>query len=73
MKEFYGVIDSTESRKETYTVKNKRGQDVKKTKTIHDDKSVIVKTGESTRLLGMQVLETEAKRLGGKIVATGTF
>lgn len=73
MKEFYGVIDSTESVKETYTVKNKQGKDVTKTKTVYNDKSVIIKTGESTRLLGMQVLETEARRLGGKVVATGVF
>lgn len=72
-KEFYGVIDVTEPVKEKYTTKNKRGKDVVKTRTTYKNKSVLVKSGESTRVLAMQVLSSKAKELQGTLTATGTF
>lgn len=72
-KEFYGIIEKTEVHEETYTVTNKRGKSIQKKRVIRTPRSYIYKTGESTRLLGMQILNTEAKRVNGTVGATGTF
>lgn len=72
-KEFYGVVETSTTVKEKYTTKNKRGKEVVKTRNVTVPKSMLVKTGESTRVRAMQVLESVAKKNNGTVSVTGVF
>lgn len=72
-KQFYGVINTSKSVKEKYTTTNKRGQQITKTRTVAVPESLLILTGESTRVSGMKVLNRELKRLGGTLASTGVL
>lgn len=71
--QFYGVINTSETVKEQYKTTNKRGKEVIKTRNVSVPKSLLITTGETSRVMGMKVLNRELKRLGGTLVTTGVF
>lgn len=72
-KNFYGIVETTKEHKEEYTTKNKKGNTVKKSRTVKTPKSVVVTTDARNRMEAMQDVKAHANKVNGKVAYVGVF